>query len=161
MYSEGVFSQKLSGEDEIKLLRSFFSWSPRAMTLLRRGSLAFFADSRVAGKQAFRRHDCQQKDAAFLRRLAMSLHCAERTRFELVIRLPVCRFSKPVDSATLPPLREDSASSVGTANIQLFSYFTTSFTLKPLTTSSGTSPWQSSSLNVISTVLISPESSAK
>ena len=30
---------------------------------------------------------------------------AERTRFELVIRLPVCRFSKPVDSATLPPLR--------------------------------------------------------
>lgn len=29
---------------------------------------------------------------------------AERTRFELVIRLPVCRFSKPVDSATLPPL---------------------------------------------------------
>ena len=30
---------------------------------------------------------------------------AERTRFELVIRLPVCRFSKPVDSATLPPLQ--------------------------------------------------------
>ena len=30
---------------------------------------------------------------------------AERTRFELVIPLPVCRFSKPVDSATLPPLQ--------------------------------------------------------
>lgn len=41
-----------------------------------------------------------------LRRYAPSFTMfAERTRFELVIRLPVCRFSKPVDSATLPPLR--------------------------------------------------------
>ncbi len=40
-----------------------------------------------------------------VRHLPLRLHSAERTRFELVIRLPVCRFSKPVDSATLPPLQ--------------------------------------------------------
>ena len=48
---------------------------------------------------------------------------AERTRFELVIRLPVCRFSKPVDSATLPPLQSHHILSNGTANIQKFPVF--------------------------------------
>ena len=48
---------------------------------------------------------------------------AERTRFELVVPLPVRRFSKPVDSATLPPLQSHHVLSNGTANIRFKSQF--------------------------------------
>ena len=48
---------------------------------------------------------------------------AERTRFELVVPLPVRRFSKPVDSATLPPLQSHHVLSNGTANIRFKSKF--------------------------------------
>lgn len=55
--------------------------------------------------------------------IPVSHFIAERTRFELVIRLPVCRFSKPVDSATLPPLQSHHVLSNGTANIRFKSQF--------------------------------------
>lgn len=108
--SETFMESRSSGDgmvsDEICPPAAATSRCVREQSIRERAQRALFAFMGIFFRERALDGDThKRKNAAHSCSVPDALHCAERTRFELVIRLPVCRFSKPVDSATLPPLQ--------------------------------------------------------